>query len=62
MYLFSLKIVKNGSKDFASLLVGIALADKIGQKRDFPSLVSLCSFPNPYKISVLDPTGLSFYN
>ena len=51
---------ENGSKNFASLQVGVPIADKIGQKGSSPFLGSLCTFPNLYKQPGLDPTGLMF--
>ena len=60
VYSFWVKGVKNGSKNFASLYVGVPIAYKIGWKGGRPFLISLCTFPNPYKTPGLDPTVLMF--
>ena len=58
MYLFSVKGVKNGSKNFASLQVGVPIAEKIVVKGGSPNLVSLCTFLNQYEILGQGPTDL----
>ena len=60
VYSFWVKVVKNGSKNFASLYVGVPIAYKIGWKGGRPFLISLCTFPNPYKTPGLDPAVLMF--
>ena len=57
---FYVKDAKNGGKNVASLQTGVPIPDKIGRKGGSPFLISLCTFPNPYKIPGLDPTGLIF--
>ena len=54
--------VKNGSRNFANLLVGIPVAVKIRQKGGSSILASLYTFPNPYKMPGVDPTSLMFFD
>ena len=53
VYSCSVKGVKNGNKNFASLLVGLPIADKILRKGGSPLLVSLCTFSNLTRIKCL---------
>ena len=59
-YSFRVNGVKNGSKYFANLYVGVPMADKLDWKCGSPFFASLCTFPNPCKTPGLDATGLMF--
>ena len=47
-----------GIKNFASLYVGIQMADKISLKHGRSSVTILWTLARPYIISCLDPEGL----
>ena len=56
VYSFSVKGVKNRSKNFATLQATY----EIGWKGGSPFLIFLCTFPSPYKIPGLNPTRVMF--
>ena len=45
------------SQDFASLLVGVPIADKAGQNDDIPSSNDLWILASPYRTPGLEPDG-----
>ena len=47
-----------GTKNFASLYVGVPMADKIGLKDGRPSVTILRTLAKPYIIPGLEPEGL----
>ena len=47
-----------GTKNFASLYVGVPMADKIGLKDGRPSVTILWTLAKPYIIPGLQPEGL----
>ena len=49
--------VKNFSKNFANLYVGVPIAERKGQKGGSPLRVSLWISSNPYKMPGPEPTG-----
>ena len=49
--------VKNFSKNFANLSVGVTIAETIERKGGIPLQVSLWILPDPYKMPGLEPTA-----
>ena len=49
-----------GTNKFASLYVGVPMADKIGLKDGRPSVSILWTLAEPYIIPGLEPQGLKF--
>ena len=49
---------RTGTKNFASLYVGVPMTDKIGLKDGRPSLTILWTLAKPYIIPGLEPEGL----
>ena len=47
-----------GTKNFASLYVGVPMIDKIGLKDERPSVTILWTLPEPYILPGLKPEGL----
>ena len=62
MYSLVVKDSSIGAKNFASLYVGVPMADKIGLKDGRPSVTILWTLAEPYIIPGLEPEELkSFY-
>ena len=47
-----------GTKNFASLYVGVLMADKINLKDERPSVTTLWTLAEPYILPGLEPEGL----
>ena len=47
-----------GTKNFATLYVGVPMIDKIGLKDERPSVTILWTLPEPYILPGLEPKGL----
>ena len=58
MYSLVVRGSRIGTKNFASLYVGVPMADKIGLKDGRPSLTILWTLAKPYIIPGLEPEGL----
>ena len=61
MYSLVVKGSSIGTKNFASLYVGVPMADKIGLKDGRPSVTILWTLAKPYVIPGLEPEGLKFF-
>ena len=58
MYSLIVRGCSIGTKNFASLHVGVPMADKIGLKDARPSVTILLTLAEPYIIPGLQPEGL----
>ena len=58
MYSFVVRGSSIGTKNFASLYVGVPMADQIGLKDGRPSVTILWTIAKPYIIQGLEPEGL----
>ena len=60
VYSLAVDGVKNFSKNFANLLAGVPITERIGWEDGSPLQVFLGILPNPYKMPGLEPTGFNF--
>ena len=60
MYSLTVKQDKIGTRNFASLYVGVLIADRIGRNLGMLLVTVFCTFGRPYKIPGLDPIGEIF--